>query len=118
VRAPRYIEVTVAVTLRVGDGNDSLLVDEVTRQAQAALYQYLSPFTGGPDGDGWPVGRDLHVSEIYARLQRIPSVEYVDEVHVTTIDPDAPGTPVVVSPRLSVARDAVLYSGVHQVEVV
>jgi len=62
------------------------------RQAREALYQYLSPYTGGPEGQGWPIGRDLHVSEIYARLQRIPSVEYVEDVRVTTGNPDLPGT--------------------------
>src|SRR5262249_47693325 len=111
VRAPRYVEVTVNVTLRVGDSNDKFLIDEVRRQAQAALYHYLSPYTGGPDGKGWPIGRDLHISEIYARLQRIPTVEYVDEVRVTATDPDMPGSVVEVAPRLNVAPDAVLCSG-------
>ncbi len=118
VRAPRYVEVTVSVSLRVADTNDLFLVDQVSRHARAALYQYLSPYTGGPDGQGWPIGRDLHVSEIYANLQRIPSVEYVEEVHVSTNDPDAPGRPVEVAPRLSLDPDAVLCSGVHVVQVV
>jgi hypothetical protein len=64
------------------------------------------------------MGRDLHVSEIYARLQRIPSVEYVEEVRVTTTNPDLPGTPLVVSPRLSMASDALLCSGEHVVDIV
>jgi hypothetical protein len=77
----------------------------------------LSPYTGGPDGRGWPVGRDLHVSEIYARLQRVAAVEYVEEVKVTIEDPDKPGSQLTVSPRLNVSPDAVLASGQHQVKV-
>jgi predicted phage baseplate assembly protein len=113
VRAPRYID----VTLRLSERAEPFMIDNVRRAAERALYTYLSPYTGGPDGRGWPVGRDLHVSEIYARLQRVASVEYVDEVKVSIADPDKPGAMLTVSPRLSVAPDAVLASGQHQVKV-
>jgi predicted phage baseplate assembly protein len=117
VRAPRYIHVSVEVTLRVSERAEPFMLDNVRRAAERALYTYLSPYTGGPDGRGWPVGRDLHVSEIYARLQRVASVEYVDEVKVSIEDPAKPGTLLTVSPRLTVPADAVLASGQHVVKV-
>jgi predicted phage baseplate assembly protein len=117
VRAPRAIEVSVDVTLRVTSRTEQYVLDNVRRAAERALYTYLSPYTGGPDGNGWPIGRDLHVSEIYARLQRVSAVEYVDEVRVTIPDPNTPGGVQTVSPRLSVPADAVLRSGQHKVMV-
>jgi predicted phage baseplate assembly protein len=117
VRAPRFIQVSVEVTLRVSERAEAFMLDNVRRAAERALYTYLSPYTGGPEGRGWPIGRDLHVSEIYARLQRVASVEYVDEVRVSIEDPDKPGSLLTVSPRLSVPNDAVLASGQHQVKV-
>jgi phage-related baseplate assembly protein len=117
VRAPKFIQVSVDVTLRVSDRAEQFILDNVRRATERALYTYLSPYTGGPDGRGWPIGRDLHVSEIYARLQRVASVEYVDEVRVRMEDPDAPGSLLTVSPRLTVAADSVLCSGQHQVKV-
>jgi predicted phage baseplate assembly protein len=117
VRAPRAIEVSVEVTLRVSTRTEQYVLDNVRRAAERALYTYLSPYTGGPDGKGWPIGRDLHVSEIYARLQRVAAVEYVDEVRVTIPDPNTPGGMQSVSPRLSVPADAVLRSGQHRVQV-
>jgi predicted phage baseplate assembly protein len=117
VRAPRAIDVSVDVTLRVSGRAEQYVLDNVRRAAERALYTYLSPYTGGPDGRGWPFGRDLHVSEIYARLQRVASVEYVDEVRVSIADPSAPGGVQSVSPRLSVPPDALLRSGVHKVQV-
>ena len=105
------------VTLRLSERAEPFMIDNVRRAAERALYTYLSPYTGGPDGRGWPVGRDLHVSEIYARLQRVSSVEYVDEVKVSIDDPDKPGSQLTVSPRLSVPPDAMLASGQHQVKV-
>jgi predicted phage baseplate assembly protein len=117
VRAPRTIDVSVDVVIRVSARSEPYIIDNVRRAAERALYTYLSPYTGGPDGKGWPIGRDLHVSEIYARLQRVASVEYVDEVRVSVPDSNAPGGVQIVSPRLNVPVDAVLRSGTHKVQV-
>jgi predicted phage baseplate assembly protein len=117
VRAPRAIDVSVEVTLRVSPRTEQYALDNVRRAAERALYAYLSPYTGGPDGKGWPMGRDLHVSEIYARLQRVAGVEYVDEVRVTIPDPNSADGVQTVSPRLGLTSDAVLRSGQHRVQV-
>jgi hypothetical protein len=117
VRAPRVIEVSVDVTLRVSERAEPFILENVRRAAERALYTYLSPYSGGPDGKGWPIGRDLHVSEIYARLQRVAAVEYVDEVRVSVPDPNSPGAMISVSPRLGVPSDVVLRSGQHKVTV-
>jgi hypothetical protein len=117
VRAPTLIQVSVDVTLRVSEHSDAFVLNNVRRAAERALYSYLSPYSGGPEGHGWPVGRPLHVSEIYARLQRVPWVEYVDDVRVRVEDPDHPGTMLSVSPRLNVTPDTILCSGQHQVRV-
>lgn len=42
-----------------------------------ALKDFLDPLTGGPDGEGWPFGRDLFVSDIYNLLETLPEVDYV-----------------------------------------
>jgi phage-related baseplate assembly protein len=117
VRAPRTLDVSVEVTLRVAERAERFVRDGIRRAAERALYNYLSPYTGGPDGQGWPIGRDLHVSEIYALLQRVPSVEYVDKVRVTIPNPEVPGISLNVAPRLTVPTDGVLRSGEHQVQV-
>ncbi len=117
VRAPRVIEVSVDVTLRVSERAEPFILENVRRAAERALYTYLSPYSGGPEGEGWPIGRDLHVSEIYARLQRVAAVEYVDEVRVSVPNPDSPGEMISVSPRLTVPSDVVLRSGQHKVTV-
>jgi hypothetical protein len=52
-----------------------------------ALYRYYDPLTGGPDGDGWPFGRPIHVGEVYAVLQRIDGVEYIEDARLFGADP-------------------------------
>jgi predicted phage baseplate assembly protein len=86
VREPQYLWVSVAVTLRRA-ARGTIGPDEVMRLAEQELYRYLNPFTGGPDGGGWPFGRELYISEIFALMQRIPSVEFVEEVSMHQVEP-------------------------------
>jgi len=47
-----------------------------------ALYAFFDPLHGGPERNGWPFGRDVYASEIYAIFEGIDLVEYVDEVNL------------------------------------
>jgi hypothetical protein len=117
VRSPQYVWLSCQVRLRVRPRSDALLEAEVQRLASEALYRYLNPFIGGTEGKGWPFGRDLHVSEIFALLQRVPNVEFVDEVQVYVREPGrtAGGQPVLG--RLDVPPQALVCSYQHRVEV-
>ena len=56
-------------------------LDEVVKTAaENALYEFLDPWTGGPDGGGWPFGRSVYVSELYDVLERSrwPGLRRVD----------------------------------------
>ena len=57
------------------------------RDAVTALYSYIDPLTGGPDGSGWPFGRPVHVGEVYSVLQRVHGVEYVEDARLFAADP-------------------------------
>jgi len=48
--------------------------------AADALTEFFHPLRGGPDGRGWPFGRSIYVSEIYALLDGVPGVEYVSKL--------------------------------------
>lgn len=69
-----YAPMTVA---RSGVLTDDAIAGEVGRQGAAAIAAHLHPLTGG-DGTGWPFGRDVHASELYAVLDRLPGVDFVD----------------------------------------
>jgi len=51
------------------------------------LQQFLDPLEGGEDASGWPFGRNVFVSEIYQLLERLPGVDHVVDVTLTTPDP-------------------------------
>ena len=74
VVSPRYVPVGVRLTI-------VLMPDEVERTMRPrvveAIQRFLDPLIGGPDGDGWPFGRNVYVSEIYQLLDLLPGVDYV-----------------------------------------
>jgi hypothetical protein len=75
VVAPREVAIGVRLTLWLE--SDALASDVVPR-AKAALKTFLHPLTGGVNGQGWPFGRPVFVSEIYRLLDTLPGVDYVE----------------------------------------
>jgi hypothetical protein len=45
-----------------------------------ALRRFLDPRSGGTAGTGWPFGRDVFVSELYAVLEQLEGVDYVPDL--------------------------------------
>jgi predicted phage baseplate assembly protein len=115
VRSPHFIWVSIEAKIRLPERSEPVLVAEVRRRAEAELFRYLNPYVGGPNGTGWPFGRDLHVSELYALLQRVPNVEFVDELRIMVREPGSGGPPQVAPPRLPLPPHGLICSDVHRV---
>lgn len=87
---PNYVEVSVAANLALHedarlDGSD----DDARKQARQALAAFFDPLTGGPEGKGWPFGRDVYAADIYAVLEQVAVVNYVEDVQLfTSAGPD------------------------------
>ncbi|MGH3549657.1 MAG: putative baseplate assembly protein [Pseudonocardiaceae bacterium] len=84
VEPPVYRWVRAVATVRLGPLADP---DRVTQEALAALYRHLHPLHGGPDGSGWPFGRDIQAGELLGTVQRVPGVEVVEEMKLYLVDP-------------------------------
>jgi phage-related baseplate assembly protein len=83
VVGPVYVPVTVAARLFL---HGDTLASAVQIQAVNAIHAFFHPITGGPDGRGWPFGRDVYVSEVYGLLDKVTGVNYVEDVMLTTPD--------------------------------
>jgi hypothetical protein len=58
-------------------------VGDLRAKALDTLEDKFSPWPpGGPQGEGWPFGRALYLSEIYEALEQADGVDYVDDVDV------------------------------------
>jgi len=114
IRAPAYRWVSIKAQLRASPGASQ---EEVGAEVLARLYRFLNPLVGGPDGQGWPFGRDLFVSDVYQSLQNTPNVQFIRgvEMYAAAEGGAAEGKPVE---SLEVVSHGVIASGIHEVEFV
>lgn len=115
IRAPDYVWAAVNVRVRSASGAHR---EQVTEAILQRLYGLLNPLCGGPQAQGWPVGRTLRQADVYAALDRTPGLEFVDSVHFYGADAQsglAQGEPrgAIEAPPLGV-----IASGLHAVEFV
>ena len=68
--------------------NNPQAQQEILNQLQIALYRFLNPLTGGPEGTGWPFGRQVYSSDIVNLFQIIPGVRYLGTVQLFEIRHD------------------------------
>jgi hypothetical protein len=79
--------VPVHVTATVVPLADQLTAD-VQRSVVNAVTAFLDPHTGGDDGKGWPFGRNVFVSELFALIDRLPEVDFVTSLSLTASPSD------------------------------
>jgi len=113
VEPPFYQGVTVVARLR---SRPRAAVEALRDRCTRALYDYLNPLIGGPDGDGWPFGRPVQAGEVYAVLQRLPGVDLVEEVRLFGADPRTGERGSAVQ-RLDLPPHALAFPYDHQVRV-
>lgn len=75
VAGPDYWPVDVTVTVVAKSPGDAEMVE---RRVREALARFLHPLTGGPEGTGWPFGRDLYQSDLAAVVEGVAGVDYME----------------------------------------
>jgi hypothetical protein len=109
VVAPQYLQVSVQARVRLWEGGDPLRAQQAILQR---LNAFLHPLTGGPEGNGWPFGRDVYRSEI---LQVIDGTEGVDHVLSLELVPDRGEAQCA---NLCVGPIGLAVAGDHHIELV
>jgi predicted phage baseplate assembly protein len=108
VVGPTYLEVSVRSEVQPRSGvNKAALQNAVV----AALNKFLDPLAGGPEGSGWPFGRDVYRSEIMRVIDEVPGVDYVASLELIGGDDQPRCGNVCLSPTWLVA------AGMHQITV-
>lgn len=109
VMPPCYEEVAVAATLHVGARAQPA---KARQAALAMLDAFFHPLTGGPDGDGWRVGRPVYRTEVMALLASIDGVEAVTDLgFASSHDPEQ------TCANLEFCGDCLPVSGAHVIAV-
>jgi predicted phage baseplate assembly protein len=113
VEPPVYQGVTVVTRLRA---RPRVRKSRLQAAALEALFSYFHPLLGGPDKEGWPFGRPVHVGEVYAVLQRLQGTEFVEEALLFAADPIT-GDRGPAMQRIDIGRHALVFSFDHQVRI-
>ena len=111
VEEPEYYPVQVEAAIKVAPFYDP---NQVRLVAMRRLYRFLNPLYGGPDGNGWPWGRPLNLGEIYARLQSVPGVEYVERATMNVVGIQ-PAQGQDFSTRIELPPDGQICSAEHRI---
>ncbi|MBL0731332.1 MAG: putative baseplate assembly protein [Desulfosarcina sp.] len=77
VQKPSYREVSITVDV-VPESID--LAIPLEKEILKRLKEFFHPLTGGPEKSGWEFGRDVHISDVYALLEGIKGVDYVEKL--------------------------------------
>jgi predicted phage baseplate assembly protein len=108
VVAPRYVEVAVRAQVQSLAGTSRA---DVSRRIIAALNAFLHPLTGGPDGDGWPFGRDVYRAEIMQVIDEVRGVDHVLSLSLLLADGSAH------CGNLCLRALELVAAGAHEIEV-
>ncbi|MGB4862357.1 MAG: putative baseplate assembly protein [Tepidiformaceae bacterium] len=113
VDGPAYVGVSVEASILVQRHRNA---DEVRADVAVKIREYLDPLFGGPDGEGWPFGRDLYLSEMQSVVQAVSGVEYAQDVTLYQVDIQT-GQSRAAGQKITVADDVLLLSYEHVVTV-
>jgi predicted phage baseplate assembly protein len=83
VSEPEYIRVGINATVQARRGVNS---DGLQTSVCDAFYHFLHPTIGGPDGEGWPLGRPLFAGEMLAQLHAVSGVDFISEMQLRVFD--------------------------------
>ena len=81
VALPRSVDLRVTASVYL---DDDVTPATVLARLLASLADWYDPRRGGQDGDGWPLGADILVSDLYSLLDGVPGVDFVTDVAATT----------------------------------
>ncbi|HVL99037.1 MAG TPA: putative baseplate assembly protein [Egibacteraceae bacterium] len=113
VEPPVYQGITVVARLRA---KPRVSPTRLQTAALEALYRHFNALTGGPDGNGWPFGRPIHVGEVYSVLQRLPGIDFVEDASLFAADA-VTGERGRSTQRLEVSGSTLVFSFEHSVLV-
>lgn len=74
VAGPRYLEVAVRAVVQGVEGTDK---KRLAGAVSDAIDAFLHPLHGGPQQQGWPLGRDVYRAEMMQVIDETPGVDHV-----------------------------------------
>lgn len=83
VIGPTHTQITVRAQVQRTSGADAV---RVKTEVSQALLDFFDPLEGGPEGRGWPFGRDVYRSEVLQVIDNVNGVENVIALEILADD--------------------------------
>jgi hypothetical protein len=87
VVAPEYVDIKITANLYPEPGRR---IAQVKQDAVKQLQRFFHPLTGGDEGQGWPFGRGVYLSEVYQQLDQVSGIDFVEAVEISLKFNDQP----------------------------
>ena len=108
VAGPTYRKISVQASVQSAPGiNTVALQSTLTKN----INRFFDPLVGGPNGTGWPFGRDVYRSEVLQIIDETPGVENVLALELRTGD----GRPQCGN--ICIGPTGLVDAGEHEIEV-
>ncbi|HUS09300.1 MAG TPA: putative baseplate assembly protein [Pyrinomonadaceae bacterium] len=108
VTAPTYLAIDIDTTVVPIDPAEAGLVEQRMVESMAAFFH---PLTGGPEGQGWELGRDVFLSDVASVLERVAGVDYLKDLRLL-LNSQLQGE------RVKVADERIVVGGEFRVNIV
>lgn len=112
VISPIYVK--VIVNARIVPKDTFRDDDQIRKNVIEKLNLFLHPIKGGVDEKGWPIGRNIYLSDVYNLIENVEGVNCVLRLSISgdkNASTDADGNLILKS------RLASVYSGAHSLEI-
>jgi hypothetical protein len=101
--APRYLPIHLAALIVLEANADADVVERI----QTATRAFYDPLNGGPDGTGWPIGRDVYRSEFFQILEGTEGVDHVERIRLAVGGAEGRDADIIVQPWELVNLEAI-----------
>lgn len=109
VVGPVYRKISVVARVQSVPGVNTTNLQTRLKQR---IDSFFDPLSGGPDGTGWPFGRDVYRSEVLQVIDETPGVENVLSLELVTEDGRPQCNNICIGPT------GLVDAGEHEIEVV
>jgi predicted phage baseplate assembly protein len=108
VTGPQYLEVAVDAEVKAFPEQSKVAIADAVA---ATMREFLDPLRGGPEGKGWPLGRNVYISEVVEVIAAVPGVDHVLNIRLVVPGCEAQCGNLCLPPL------ALTVSGSHQIKV-
>jgi hypothetical protein len=105
---PEYILVSVKAVIKIKPLASAV---DVKKKVTETLEKFFDP-RQGYDGSGWPFGRSVYTSEVYAKIENVEGVDCVQNLALFAV-----GNAEIKNSNVKIKKNALVYSGVHKIQI-